>query len=196
MHAFVVSRIEAPRLVQLRSDVSTCKVASLVGMSQSFVANRRKDVGARLRDKDEGVQSFLQTKKRGVVSILLLKVNLELHLRHQNDCDLKHLNCCLTSLWGMLWEMLDWVHKCNKGSHFWAINMLLHAWGLSKGVRIGRLMIGYACLIMTRQRSICLTQMVGHGVGLEWKRRWTSTWSSNRKTCWWVGDDLGTHDGF
>ena len=85
-------------LVQLRSSVSPCKVAVLVCMSQSFVANLRKDVGATLRDKEEGVQSFLQVKRRGIVSFLLLKVNLELHMQQQNNFDLKHVNCCLTSL--------------------------------------------------------------------------------------------------
>ena len=70
-------------LVQLRSGVSTRKVVALVGMSQSFVADMRKDVGARLRDKEEGIQSFLQTKRRAVVSLLLLKVDLELPMRQQ-----------------------------------------------------------------------------------------------------------------
>ena len=36
---------------------------------------------AKLRDKGEGVQSFLQTERRGVVSLLLLKVDLELHMQ-------------------------------------------------------------------------------------------------------------------
>jgi hypothetical protein len=53
--------------VQLRGGVSTPKVASLVGISQSFVAHVRKEVGVRLRDKEEGVQNFLQTDIRGVV---------------------------------------------------------------------------------------------------------------------------------
>ena len=35
-------------LVQLRSGLSTCKVAALVGMSQSSVAHLRKDVGVRI----------------------------------------------------------------------------------------------------------------------------------------------------
>ena len=36
--------------------------------------------GARLRDKEEGIQSFLQTERIGIVSLLLLKVDLEMHL--------------------------------------------------------------------------------------------------------------------
>jgi hypothetical protein len=52
----------------------------------------------RLKDNEEGVRSFLQTKRRGRVSLLILKVDLELHLRQQNNFDLKHVNCCLTSL--------------------------------------------------------------------------------------------------
>ena len=67
--------------MQLRSNVSTRKVSALVGMSQSFVAHLRKDAGARLRDKDEGVQSFLQTERRGVVSLFLLKVNWFLYMK-------------------------------------------------------------------------------------------------------------------
>jgi hypothetical protein len=41
-----------------------------------------------LRDKEEGVQSFLQTERRGVVSLLLLKADLELYLQQQNNFDL------------------------------------------------------------------------------------------------------------
>jgi hypothetical protein len=44
----------------------------------------------------------MQIERKGVVSPLLLKVNLELHLQHQNKFDLKHVNCCLTSLCGVL----------------------------------------------------------------------------------------------
>jgi len=57
-----------------------------------------------LRDIEEGVQSFLQIERRGVVSLLLLKVELELHLRQQNNFDLKHVKYCLTSLCGVLRE--------------------------------------------------------------------------------------------
>ena len=67
-------------------------------MSQSFVVHMGKDVEARLRDKEEGVQSFLQTQRKGIMSLLLLKVDLELHLRQQNNFDAKHVNCCQTSL--------------------------------------------------------------------------------------------------
>jgi hypothetical protein len=37
----------------------------------------------------------LQTERRGVVSLLLLKVDLEQHPQQQNNFDLKHVNCCL-----------------------------------------------------------------------------------------------------
>ena len=53
--------------------------------------------GASLRDKEDGVQSFLQTKRRGIVSFLLLKIDSELHLRQQNNFDLKHVTCNLLS---------------------------------------------------------------------------------------------------
>ena len=85
-------------LVQLRSSVSTRKVAALVGMSQSFVAHLRKVVWGDLRDREEGVQSFLQIERRGVMPLLLLKVDLTLYLQQQIKLDLKHVNCCLTLL--------------------------------------------------------------------------------------------------
>jgi hypothetical protein len=64
---------------KLRSGVSTCKVVALVVMSQFSIAHLRKDVGNEI-DKEEGVQSFFHTNRRGVVSLLLLNVDLELHL--------------------------------------------------------------------------------------------------------------------
>ena len=35
--------------------------------------------GVRVKDKEEGVQNYLQPERRGVVSLLLWKVDLELH---------------------------------------------------------------------------------------------------------------------
>ena len=35
--------------------------------------------GKRLRDKEDDIQSFLHTTRRNVVSLLSLKVDLELH---------------------------------------------------------------------------------------------------------------------
>ena len=82
---------------------------------------------------------------------------------------MKHVNCCLASLWGVLWERLDWVHKCNKGYQFWVTNMFLHAYGLFKGMRIGSLMIGYAWFFSdeTNINKVMIGHMIGHGVGLE-----------------------------
>ena len=58
-------------------------------MSQSFVVHPRKDVGGEIERQRGGIQSLLQIERRGIVSPLLLKINLELHLRHQNKFDLK-----------------------------------------------------------------------------------------------------------
>ena len=66
---------------------------------------------ARLRDKEEGDQreDFLQTKRRGAMSLLHLKVDLDLHMQQQNNFNMKYVNCCMTSLWTLLWKRLDWV---------------------------------------------------------------------------------------
>ena len=85
-----VSRIGVQALMQLRSGLFILKVAALVGMSQSYVAHMRKDIGGELERRRGGCL--------GVVSFLLLKVDLELHLRQQNNFNLKHVSCCLTSL--------------------------------------------------------------------------------------------------
>jgi hypothetical protein len=60
--------------------------------------SRERMQGARLRYKEEGVQSFLQTERIGIMSLLSLKANLELHLQQQNNFNLKQVKCCLTSL--------------------------------------------------------------------------------------------------
>ena len=51
-----------------------------------------------LRKKEEGIESFAQTERRGIVSLLLLKVDLELHVHQQNNFDMKQVNDSLISL--------------------------------------------------------------------------------------------------
>ena len=67
-------------LVQLGSDVSTRKFVALVGMNQSFVAYMGNNVGGEIERQRGWRPSFLHTDRRVIVSLLLLKVNLELHL--------------------------------------------------------------------------------------------------------------------
>ena len=58
-------------LVQLRSGVSTCKVAALVGTSQSFVAHMRKDVRGKIKGQRGGHPKLLidREKRRCVTPI-------------------------------------------------------------------------------------------------------------------------------
>ena len=59
-------------LVQLRSNISTCKIATLVGMSQSFVVHVRKDVGGEIEKQRGGRPKFLANReKRHCVTLVI-----------------------------------------------------------------------------------------------------------------------------
>ena len=51
-------------LVQLRSGVSTHKIVTSVGMSQSFVANVRKDVGGKIERQRRWRPRLLATQEK------------------------------------------------------------------------------------------------------------------------------------
>ena len=159
-------------LVQLRSDVSTHKVVTIVGMSQSSIVHMRKDIRGEIERQRRGRPKLLANREKRHCVTLVTQGWLGSAFATTNNFDVKHVNCCLTTLWGALWELLDWVHKCNKGSQFWVANMFLYSRGFFKGMRIGPLMIGNAYFLVTRQKI----QTVKHGRGLS--------------------DDLGMHDGF
>ena len=67
-------------LVQLRSGVSTRKFPALVDISQSYVAHMRRDVGGEIEIQRRGHSMLFAIERRGIVSLLLLKVDLEVHL--------------------------------------------------------------------------------------------------------------------
>ena len=51
-------------LVQLRNNVSTCKVAALVGMSQSSIAHLKKDVGGEIERQRGGRPKLLADREK------------------------------------------------------------------------------------------------------------------------------------
>ena len=83
-------------------------------MSQSFLAHMRKDVRGEIERERRGHSKLLvDWEKRCCVTLVIEgRLGIALILQQHNNFDLNHVNCCLTSLWGMLWERL---HKCNEG---------------------------------------------------------------------------------
>jgi hypothetical protein len=67
-------------LVQLRSGVSTRKIEALVDMRQFFAVHTRKDVRGNIERQRRWRPKLLTDQRRGIVSLLLLKVYLELHI--------------------------------------------------------------------------------------------------------------------
>ena len=76
-------------LVQLRNGVSTRKVAILVGRSQSYAMHLRKGIGGKIERQRGERPKPLADEKRGIVSLLLPKIDLELHMQQQNNFNMK-----------------------------------------------------------------------------------------------------------
>jgi hypothetical protein len=122
--------------VQLRSNTSTRKFVVLMGMSQSFVAHMRKDVGGKIEGQRGGCRKLLANRENrrrvtlategwlGIVYVTTKQLRYETHELLSNIILRRAL------------REVGLGAQVQQGSRFLVVNIISCAWGLRKGTRI------------------------------------------------------------